>query len=113
VAVPLPPKYAADLEARYRVFEQMRRALRAGGVGPTSGGGAAAAAGAAGAAGGPAVAAAPPAAVTTNGPAAGGGGAAAAATVQSVVNGHFREWLIASNNIRQLQELVALTPEGQ
>ncbi|KAK1860139.1 hypothetical protein I4F81_002728 [Pyropia yezoensis] len=33
--------------------------------------------------------------------------------LHSVVNGHFREWLIASNNIRQLQELVALTPEGQ
>lgn len=132
VAVPLPPPYAADLEARYRVFEEMRRNLRAGGVGAAVAAPAAAApaGGAApgGAPGGAAAPAASPAAVpspppaapspppasaaTTNGSAAAGGGATAA-TVQSVVNGHFREWLIASNNIRQLQELVALTPEGQ
>ncbi|GAB0495672.1 hypothetical protein MMPV_006976 [Pyropia vietnamensis] len=35
------------------------------------------------------------------------------ASVHSLVTAHFREWLSSSNNMRQLQELVALTPEQQ
>ena len=71
---------------------------------PDAGAGAGAGAGAAAAGG----AAAP---IPNGGPAA--GGAPATASVHSVVTAHFREWLSSSNNMRQLQELVALTPEQQ
>lgn len=55
-------------------------------------------------------AAAAAAAPTLNGSPA---GAPPTASVHSVVTAHFREWLSSSNNMRQLQELVALTPEQQ
>lgn len=61
-------------------------------------------------AGAPEAAAAAGAVPTPNGPFA---GAPPTASVHSVVTAHFREWLSSSNNMRQLQELVALTPEQQ
>jgi len=71
--------------------------------------GAADAAAAPGAGAGAAAASGAATPIPNGGPAA--GGAPATASVHSVVTAHFREWLSSSNNMRQLQELVALSPE--